>query len=338
MQTKKLVNDAAAVVDEMLDGAVAAHPHLIRRLAGEPFAVVAIDGPRPGKVGLVIGGGSGHEPMFFGYVGRGLADAAAIGHVFTSPTPDPTLACARAAHGGAGVLFMYGNYAGDVMNFDMAAELAAMEGIEVRTVVTTDDIASAPPAEKARRRGVAGDFFVFKIAGAACDRMLSLDDCERIARKANDRTFSMGVALEPCSLPATLRHNFEIGPGEMEIGMGVHGEPGVKRGPLAPADTVTDAIIDRILDEMKPTRGDSMAVLVNSLGATSLMELYVINRRVAQRLDAAGLTIHRSWVGNYCTSMEMAGASITLCHLDDELQGLLDHPCRTPALTISAEA
>lgn len=333
MATKKLINSADAIIEEMLEGAIAAHLQL-RRVPDAPLAVVAAHGPRPGKVGVVIGGGSGHEPAFLGYVGKGLADAAAIGHVFTSPTPDAVLAAARAANGGAGVLFLYGNYAGDVMNFDMAAEMAGLEGIEVRTVTTTDDIASAPREMRDGRRGVAGDFFVFKIGGAAADMMLPLAECERLARKANDRTFTMGVALEPCSLPATLKHNFEIGPGNMEIGMGIHGEPGVARGPIQSADKVADTIIDRILAEMAPARGDKVAVLVNSLGATSLMELYLLNRRLRQRLDAIDIPVHASWVGHYCTSLEMAGASITLFHLDDELTKLLDHPCDTPFLRV----
>jgi dihydroxyacetone kinase-like protein len=336
MPTKKLINHPDAVIEEMLDGALAAHPRHLRRVEDSPRAVVAADGPRAGKVGLVIGGGSGHEPMFFAYVGRGLADSCAVGNVFASPPPDPILAAAKAANGGAGVLFMYGNYAGDVMNFDMAAELAGLEDIEVRTVLTTDDIASAPVADKAKRRGVAGNFFAFKIAGAACDKMLPLAECERLARKANDRAYTMGVALSPCSLPATRAHNFSIGEDEMEIGMGIHGEPGVARGPLRPADEVADAIMDRILGEMSANPGDRVAVLVNSLGATPQMELYTLNRRVAQRLAAAGLNVHRSWVGPYCASLEMAGASVTVFHLDDELQSLLDHPCDAPALRIEA--
>lgn len=334
MATKKLINDPANLIDEMLEGAVAAHPQHLKRLAGEPQAIVTAAASRPGKVGLVVGGGSGHEPMFFGYVGKGLADAAVIGHIFTSPPPEPVYNCARAASAGAGVLFIYGNYAGDVMNFDMAAEMAAAEGIEVRTIVTTDDIASAPSAEKERRRGVAGNFFVYKLVGAACDLMLSLDACESLARKANARTYSMGVALEPCSMPDTLKHNFEIGEGQMEIGMGIHGEPGVARVPLQTADQVADTIMDRILVEMAAKPGDRVAVLVNSLGATSQMELYLLNRKVAQRLKEAGLETHATWTGHYCTSLEMAGASITILHLDDELVGLLDHPCDSPALRI----
>ncbi|MER8683138.1 dihydroxyacetone kinase subunit DhaK [Mesorhizobium sp. M1405] len=327
VQTKKIINDGNRTVDEMLEGILAAHPRQLKSADGSPRSIIARDGPRPGKVGLVIGGGSGHEPTFLGFVGKGLADAAAIGNVFASPPPDPILECAKAASGGAGVLFMYGNYAGDVMNFDMAAEMAAMDDIEVRTVLTTDDVASAPRDQRQKRRGVAGNFFIFKAAGAACDRMLSFDECERIARKANDYTFTMGVALSPCSLPQTRRPNFEIGLDEMEIGMGIHGEPGIARGKLTTADEITDEMLDNILDEMAPARGDKVAVLVNSLGSTPLMELYVMNRRVKHRLDDIGVAVHATWVGNYCTSLEMAGASVTLMHLDGELQEMLDHPC-----------
>jgi dihydroxyacetone kinase-like protein len=327
VRTKKIVNDGERAVDEMLEGIVAAHPRHLAQGPGSLRAVVAREGPRAGKVGLVIGGGSGHEPTFVGFVGKGLADAAAIGNVFASPPPDPILACTRAVSGGAGVLYMYGNYAGDVMNFDMAAEMAAMEEIEVRTVLTTDDVASAPPERRESRRGVAGNFFIFKAAGAACDKGMSLDEVEVLARKANARTFTMGVALAPCSLPQTRRPNFEIGEGEMEIGMGIHGEPGVARGPLGSADAIVDAMMDRILGEMGAGRGDEVAVLVNGLGATPLMELYIMNRRVRQRLDAAGLGVRATWVGNWCTSLEMAGASVTCMHLDADLAAMLEHPC-----------
>ncbi len=327
MKTKKLINEGAAAVDEMLAGILAAHPRHLRAIDGSPRSIVANHGPRTGKVGLVIGGGSGHEPSFLGFVGKGLADAAAIGNVFASPPPDPIIECAKAVDGGAGVLFMYGNYAGDVMNFDMAAEMLAMDDIEVRTVLTTDDIASAPADQKERRRGVAGNVFIFKAAGAACDLMYAFDDVERVARWANERTYTMGVALSPCSLPQTRKPNFEIGVDEMEIGMGIHGEPGVARGPMRSADEVTSELVGKILDEMKPAPGDRVAVLVNSLGSTPLMELYIMMRKVKSMLDDAGVDIHLSLVGNYCTSLEMAGASITLMHLDDELQRLIDHPC-----------
>ncbi|KQV84398.1 dihydroxyacetone kinase subunit DhaK [Rhizobium sp. Root1220] len=327
MTVKKIINNGADAVDEMLAGILAAHPNHLKRVDGTTRSVVAVDGPRKGKVGLVIGGGSGHEPSFVGFVGRGLADGAVIGNVFASPPPDPILECAKAVDGGAGVLFMYGNYAGDVMNFDMAAEMAAMDDIEVRTVLTTDDVASAPRDRRSDRRGVAGNVFIFKIAGAAADRMMDIDACEAAARKANDRTFTMGVALGPCSLPQTRKPNFELGADEMEIGMGIHGEPGVERGPLKSANAITDQLLDTILPEMKAAGGDRVAVLVNGLGATPLMELYVMMARVNERLDSEGLVIHSALVGNYCSSLDMMGASVTLIHLDDELQTLLDHPC-----------
>lgn len=327
MKTKKLINDGAAAVDEMLEGILAAHPGHLQTVSGSPRSIVAKHGPRRGKVGLVIGGGSGHEPSFLGFVGKGLADAAAVGNVFASPPPDPIIECAKAVDGGAGVLFLYGNYAGDVMNFDMAAEMLAMDDIEVRTVVTTDDVASSPRDQREKRRGVAGNVFIFKAAGAACDLMYSFDEVERIARKANDETFTMGVALAPCSLPQTLRPNFEIAEDEMEVGMGIHGEPGISREKLKSADAVTDELVDTILADSGMTSGSRVAVLVNSLGSTPLMELYIMMRRLKARLDQAGIAIHTALVGNYCTSLEMAGASISLMRLDDELQALIDHPC-----------
>ncbi|GGD98074.1 dihydroxyacetone kinase [Aureimonas endophytica] len=326
VKTKKLINDPANIIEEMLEGIVKAHPNHIRVAPGHPRAVVAVDGPREGKVGIVVGGGSGHEPTFLGFVGKGLADACAVGNVFASPPPDPIVECTKAVDGGAGVLYLFGNYAGDVMNFEMAAELAALEDHEVRIVTTTDDIASAPLAEKEKRRGVAGNFFVFKMAGAAADKMLSLDEVERVARKANAATFTVGVALSPCSLPQTRRPNFEIGEDEMEVGMGIHGEPGIKREPLKPADAVVDEIMERIFAEL-PKETKSVAVLVNSLGSTPPMELYVVNRRVHQRLERKGIAVHATWVGGYCTSLEMAGMSVTVTALDEELTELLDRPC-----------
>ncbi len=328
MKTKKIINHGDNAVDEMLEGIALAHADLIRVSAASPRAIVAQHGPRTGKVGLVIGGGSGHEPTFVGFVGKGLADACAVGNVFASPPPDPILACVKEVSRGAGVLFMYGNYAGDVMNFDMAAEMAEMENIEVRTVLTTDDVASAPKNEIENRRGVAGNFFVFKAAGAAADELMSLDEVERIARHANSRTFTMGVALNPCSLPQTQRWNFDLPEGEMEVGMGIHGEPGVKREEVKPADEIVDEIMDQIFAEIPARQGDSVAVLVNGMGATPLMELYIMNRRVQARIGDAGLVTSGTWVGNYCTSLEMAGASVTLIHLDDELQRLIDRPCQ----------
>ena len=327
MLSKKLINNPANVIEEMLDGMIAAHPKHLRQLHNSPRSIIAADGPRRGKVGFVIGGGSGHEPTFVGFVGKGLADAAVIGNVFASPPPDPIYECAKAVDGGAGVLFMYGNYAGDVMNFDMAVEMAAMDDVEVRTVLTTDDVASAPLNEKEKRRGIAGNFFIFKMAGAAADRGMSLDEVERIARKANEHTLTMGVGLSACSLPQTRKPNFELGPEDMEIGLGIHGEPGVKRGPIKTADEVTDELIDHIFVELNASKEDRVGVLVNSLGSTPLMELYIMNRRVKQRLENVSIKTHATWVGHYCTSLEMAGASVTLVHLDSELTDLLDHPC-----------
>ena len=327
MLSKKLINNPANVIEEMLDGMIAAHPKHLRQLHNSPRSIIAADGPRRGKVGFIIGGGSGHEPTFVGFVGKGLADAAVIGNVFASPPPDPIYECAKAVDGGAGVLFMYGNYAGDVMNFDMAVEMAAMDDVEVRTVLTTDDVASAPLNEKEKRRGIAGNFFIFKMAGAAADKGMSLDEVERIARKANEHTLTMGVGLSACSLPQTRKPNFELGPEDMEIGLGIHGEPGVKRGPIKTADEVTDELIDRIFVELNASKGDRVGVLVNSLGSTPLMELYIMNRRVKQRLENVSIKTHATWVGHYCTSLEMAGASVTLVHLDSELTDLLDHPC-----------
>ncbi|MDO5642537.1 MAG: dihydroxyacetone kinase subunit DhaL [Paracoccus sp. (in: a-proteobacteria)] len=332
-KSKKLINAPENIIAEMIRGMVGAHPDILALEGPTGRAIVAVDGPRDGKVGIVIGGGSGHEPAFAGYVGRGLADAAAVGNIFASPAPDQIIDAARQADGGAGVLMLYGNYTGDVMNFTMALEELTAGGMAVRQLAVTDDVASAPADRKAERRGIAGDFFVFKIAGAAADLGEPLARVEALAEKANAATLSMGVALSPCSLPQTGKPNFDIGADEMEIGMGLHGEPGMRRAPLASADAVTDELVGTILAEMEPDRGVRVAVLVNGLGATTPVELYLIFNRVKQILDERGIAIHRSWVGEYATSLEMAGASVTLMQLDDELAMLLDHPCRSVALS-----
>ncbi|PRH84898.1 dihydroxyacetone kinase [Labrys okinawensis] len=336
VSTKKLINAPEQIIQEMIEGMTGAHPDLLRVEGETGRAIVAVDGPRAGKVGIVIGGGSGHEPAFAGYVGRGLADAAAVGNVFASPSPAHIVEAAHAADRGAGVLLLYGNYTGDVLNFTMAAEELAGEGMNVRQVAVADDVASAPHERRNERRGIAGDFFVFKIAGAAADLGEPLARVEALARAANDATCSMGVALSPCSLPQTAKPNFTIGAEDMEIGMGLHGEPGIRRQKLATADVVTDELMDNLTRELSLAQGDRVSVLVNGLGATSQIELYVMFRRVKQRLDALGVRIHASWVGEYATSLEMAGASVTLMKLDDTLQALLDHPCRTLALTVGA--
>ena len=326
-QIKKFLNQPDDAVDEMLEGAIKAHGRYLAPIGGSHRALVAREGPRPGKVGLVIGGGTGHEPMFLGYVGRGLADAVAIGNVFSSPPPDPIALCAEAASGQAGVLFVYGNYTGDVMNFEMAAELVEERGIKVRTVLTTDDIASSPIADRDGRRGVAGNVLIFKVAGAACDLGLPLDACEAVTRKANARTYTIGVALEPCSLPQIRRPTFELGPDDMEVGIGIHGEPGVARERMKSADAIVDTAMDAIFKEMDANPNDRVAVLVNSFGATPMMELYILYRRVVQRLSARGIVVEANWIGAYCTSLDMVGASITVMHLDNELSMLLSRPC-----------
>ncbi len=326
---KKLINDPYAVVDEMLEGFCAAHARLVRRVDGER-GVVRRDAPMAGKVGVLVGGGSGHEPAFLGYVGRGAADGAAVGNVFTSPPPDPILAVTQAVNGGRGVLYAYGNYAGDVLNFDIAAELAAAEGIAVRTVRVTDDVASAPKGEEADRRGIAGGFFVYKAAGASAAEGGDLDAVEAAASKANERCRSMGVALSACIVPAAGKATFELAEDEMEIGLGVHGEPGLRRGPIAGADAVATALVEHILADLPVGAGDEVAVLVNSLGATPLMELYILYRTVARELADRGIAIYRAYVGEYVTSMEMAGASVSVLALDSELKRWVDAPAETP--------
>ena len=326
-RVKKFLNNPKDAVNEALEGAFAAFPAHIEPIDASLRAIRARAEKAPGKVGIVIGGGAGHEPSFIGFVGRGLADAVAVGNVFASPPPDRVLACTRDANRGAGVLYIYGNYTGDVMNFDMAADLAAAEEIEVRTVLTTDDIASSPRDDRGARRGTAGNVFVFKIAGAASARMYSLAECERLARKANDACHTIGVALESCSLPESQRPSFKISDDDMEFGVGVHGEPGVTRVPIERADLIVDKICDRICAEMAPGKGDRVAVLVNSLGGTPMMELLIMNRRLQYRLDARDVKVHLTLVGHYCTSLDMVGASITLMKLDEELTGLLDDPC-----------
>jgi dihydroxyacetone kinase-like protein len=327
---KKLINNPTAVVEEMLEGYVAAHSRYVRQLPQNPRAIVGVNTVRPGKVGVVCGGGSGHEPSFVGLIGKGMMDGVPVGNIFASPPPDPILEVTKAVDAGAGVLYLYGNYAGDCMNFDMAAELAGMEGIRVETVRITDDVASAPKSEEERRRGIAGDFLVFKVAGAAADRNYSLDEVVRAAAKANQMTKTMGVALSPCHIPQTGKPSFELGPDEMEIGLGIHGEPGVQKGKIKPADEVADDLLERIFADMPLSKGDRVVVLVNGLGSTTYMELFIMFRRTAQVLAGKGIEIHRSYVGEYVTSLEMGGCSISLMKVDDELASLIDHPADCP--------
>jgi dihydroxyacetone kinase len=326
---QKIINGADAFVDEMLEGILLAHPGQLKA-AGDPRAIVRGDAPVTGKVGIATGGGSGHLPVFMGYVGEGLADGAAVGNVFASPSADQMLAVTRAIDGGAGVLYIYGNYGGDVMNFDLAAELADAEGIRVATVLGADDVASAPGGEEDRRRGIAGIFFLYKVAGARAAEGATLDEVKAVAERAAAGIRSMGVALSPCTVPSAGRPTFELPEGEMEIGMGIHGEPGIRRGPLEPADAIADQLVAAILQDLPYERGDRVAVLVNGLGATPKEELYILYRRAHQLLDEAGLRVHRVWCGEYATSLEMAGASVSLLKLDDELARLVDAPAASP--------
>jgi len=328
---KKLINDPKNVVEEMIEGYVKAYPDYVKQLPENKRAIVTTRKTREGKVGILIGGGSGHEPAFMGYVGEGMADGVAVGNIFASPSPEPILAVTKTIDKGAGVVYLYGNYAGDVMNFGMAAEMAELdEDICVGTAITTDDVASAPKEEKGKRRGIAGEFFVWKAAGAAADFGYNLDEVVRVAKKANENIRSMGVGLTPCSLPQTGKPSFEIGDDEMEIGLGHHGEPGIEKGPLKPADEVADRLVNEILEDIEIEEGDKVAVLVNGLGSTPYMELFIMFRRVEKLLSERGIKIYRSYVGNYITSLEMGGCSITLMKLDEELEKMIDHPVNTP--------
>jgi phosphoenolpyruvate---glycerone phosphotransferase subunit DhaK len=327
---QKILNDPLAFVDEMLAGVVLAHPDQLRLVGEDGRGVVRAVSPVSGKVGIATGGGSGHLPVFMGYVGDGLADGAAIGNVFASPSAEQMLEVTRAVDGGAGVLYLYGNYGGDVMNFDLAAELAGAEGIDVATVLGADDVASAPRGEEARRRGIAGIFLLYKVAGAAASAGRSLQEVRAVTDKAAANTRSMGVALAPCTLPAAGVPTFDLPAGQMEIGMGIHGEPGVRRGPLESADRIAEQLTNAILDDLPYQAGDDVAVLVNGLGATPKEELYLLYRAAHPLLAARGITVHRVWVGEYATSLEMAGASLSLLKLDDELRELVDAPAESP--------
>lgn len=327
---KKLINDPDLFVDEMLEGLLIAHPGQLKSASPDNRALVRADGPLAGKVGIVTGGGSGHLPLFLGYVGRGLCSGVAVGNVFSSPSSEQIGAATRAASGGAGVLYLFGNYGGDVLNFELAAEIAELEGIPTTTVLGTDDVTSAPPERASDRRGIAGLFYAYKCAGAAAERGDSLEQVTEVARLVVAATRTMGVGLSPTILPSAGKPTFMLEDGEMEIGIGIHGEPGVHRGQLESADAVTDRLLDAITGDLELHAGDRVSVLVNGLGATPLEELYVIYRRAAQVLGSLGVEIHRPYVGEFATSLEMAGASISVIKLDPRLEELLDAPAASP--------
>jgi dihydroxyacetone kinase-like protein len=326
---KKIINAPENMVDETLEGIYAAHQDMVKPV-GNTLRSYVRTSKTPGKVGIATGGGSGHLPLFLGYVGQGMLDGCSVGGVFQSPGADEMLEVTKAISAGAGVLYIFGNYGGDVMNFDMAAEMAAMEGITVEQTVVGEDVASAPKGEEHRRRGLAGMIYVYKAAGAKAEEMAPLAEVKRVADKAHANVRTMGVALSPCTIPEVGKPTFQLGDDEMEIGMGIHGEPGIRRGPLMTCDQIVDEILPQILEDLPYKSGDEVSVLINGLGATPKEELYIMYRRVHARLREAGISIFRPLIGEFATSMEMAGASISLLRLDNELKELLQRPARTP--------
>jgi dihydroxyacetone kinase-like protein len=328
---KKLINDPADVVADALRGVEAAHPEL--RVDHQNKIVYRADAPRQGKVGLVSGGGSGHEPMHGGFVGLGMLDAACAGEVFTSPVPDQMLEATKRVDGGAGVLHVVKNYTGDVMNFDMAAELAAAEtGVEVTSVVTNDDVAVQDSLYTAGRRGVGVTVLLEKIAGAAAEQGRPLAEVADIAKRVNANGRSMGMALTSCTVPAAGKPTFELSEDEIEVGIGIHGEPGRHRRPMATAREIAEMLVDPVVGDLPYGRGDTVIAFVNGMGATPLIELYLMYSEVATLLSGHGIEIARSLVGPYITSLEMAGCSVTLLKVDDEMLRLWDAPVATPGL------
>jgi dihydroxyacetone kinase-like protein len=323
---KKILNDPYYYVDEMLAGLCAAFPEYYQQTGDSGRVIKRPEAPIKGKVGIVTGGGSGHLPVFTGYVGKGLLDACAIGDVFASPSVLQMADAMRAANGRAGVLRLYGNYGGDVMNFDMAGETLELEGVPSTTVVLADDVASAKAHEREKRRGVAGMVYAFKVAGAKAEAGGNLEEVTAVAQRTADACRSIGAALTPCTVPQAGKPTFDIKEDEMEMGMGIHGEPGVWRGKLRKADEIGAEMVDLLLADMLLGKGDRISVLINSLGATPPEELFILYRFVKKRLDDLGVLVVMPLVGRYATSMEMAGVSVTFCKLDKELEALLRAP------------
>jgi phosphoenolpyruvate---glycerone phosphotransferase subunit DhaK len=330
-RAKKILNDPKQVVTELLEGLVEAYHGQIRPLSSVQ-ALVKTHRPE-GKVALLIGGGSGHEPVFPGFIGENMADGAACGNIFAAPTPDVILEATRTLDGGKGVLYVYGNYAGDNMNFDMAAEMAEEEGIVVKTVRVWDDVASAPPEQADERRGIAGDLLVIKIAGAAAATLETLDEVARVTENARDHVRSMGVAVAAGSIPETGEPTFELPEDEIEIGMGLHGEPGVSREKLLPADALVDKMMAKILEDLPFRVGDEVVLLINDLGSTTMLELLIVNRKARHILHEHHIRVYDTVIGSYCTCQEMAGFSITLLKLDDELKTYYDMPASSLGYT-----
>lgn len=328
---KKFINDPKDVVQETLDGLLSLYGDRFYQVQGA--TAIAKRNLAPDKVALVIGGGSGHEPVFLEYIGDGYGDAVCQGNIFASPSPDIIVAGAKAVERGRGVLFVYGNYAGDNLNFGMATEMLEMDDIPTKTVRVMDDVAAAPPERMEERRGIAGDFYVLKIAGAACDAGLSLEEAYRVAAKARDNTRTMGVASAPGTIPGVDKPAFVLPDGEIEIGMGLHGEPGVRRGRMKPADQLVDEMLGLILPDLPFGAGDKVCALVNGFGSTTRMELLIAGRRVRAELEKAGIILYNLQAGNYAVCQEMAGFSISLLKLDDELRKYYDWPAWSPAFS-----
>jgi len=332
---QRILDDPTLVVEGMLEGFVAANAGLVASTAN-PRVLRAIEAPIPGKVGIVSGGGSGHEPAFVGYLGRNMLDAVAVGEVFTSPSAQAFADAFRAADGGAGVACIHGNYAGDTMNVKLARRMVEADGIQVDTVVANDDVPSAPVTQRDKRRGVAGEVLMWKVAGAKAASGAGLAEVVATAQKANDNTRSVGVGLMPCTIPAVGHPNFQIKPGMMEVGIGHHGEPGVRVTELRTAREIARMMLDIILPDLPFGRGDEVAVLVSGLGATPVMELYVLYAQIDAMLREVGITPARSLIGNYFTSLEMMGATLTVMRLDDDLAECLDAACESVGLSRSA--
>ena len=326
---KKIINKPSDFVEESIEGLVKSHPE-IYSFAPDNKRVIARAEKASNKVGIISGGGSGHLPVFTGYVGKGLLDSCAVGSVFASPSVDQIASAIRNANNGNGVLCIIGNYGGDVMNFEMACEIVTSEGIKTKTVVVADDIASASNEKKSKRRGIAGMIFVFKVAGSIAETGESLEKTFNIASSANNNIRTLGVALSPCILPEAGKPTFEIKDDEIEIGMGIHGEPGIKREKLRSADQLSDDLCKRILEDYKLNAEDQVSIMINSLGATPLEELYIISKRVHENFSKLKIKITKSYVGRYATSMEMAGMSITVFKLDSELKKYLLTPSDCP--------
>ena len=328
---QRILNDPDHIVDEMLKGFVKTHSDIVKA-TDHPRVLAAKAAPAAGKVGVVTGGGSGHKPAFIGYLGENMCDTAAVGEICSSPTAAAFLEAFRAADGGAGIACLYGNYSGDNMNVKMAVRMAKKEGLTVKTVVANDDVASAPKDQRDKRRGVAGEILMWKCGGAKAAKGGSLDEVIAAAQKAIDNTRSVGVGLTPCTLPAVGHPNFEIKEGTMEVGLGHHGEPGIAVQPLGTAAEIAQRMVEVVLPDYPFVSGDEVVVLVSGLGATPIMELYVLYDEIDKLLAEQGIKVHRSYVGNYFTSLDMMGATLTMMKLDDELKELIDMDCYTMGL------